>query len=324
MNDIQIKKVKAMSSVAVKPAVPATAITMPPCAVCKSPAAFLMNKDGYDLYKCPMCALIFVHPQPRPDFLSEEVYSAKSGYQANKAKDLTGITATKKQENVLAYLKVSPKGRLLDIGCSSGEFMYLAQSLGEEVFGVELNPRTAAIASANGLKVTVGTLESAKFSSGSFDYVYMADLIEHVTDPNALLTESFKLLKSGGDIVIVTPNMDCFWSHATLKLWQWLKIPWSSATPPHHLFQFSYGNLRSLVEKHGFEATYAWYVQTPTLKYELGAMHLLKKYKKEGGLVNLGSMILGYGLYTILFGINKLVEFGPWKRFDMTLIAKKP
>lgn len=297
---------------------------MPNCAICNTPSSFLLEKDGYKHFSCPGCTLVFVHPQPKNDFLSEEVYSAKSGYQGNKTKDLSTVVASKKQDPIMQYLKVRPRGRLLDVGCSSGEFMYLAKQLGEEVVGVELNPRTADIAKANGLNVTLGTLESAKFPAGSFDFIYMGDLIEHVTDPNALIVEAHRLLKTKGEIIIVTPNMDCFWSQATLKLWRWFKIPWSSATPPHHLFNFSYGNLRQLVEKHGFKATYAWYLPTPTLKYELGAMHLLKAWKKDRTMKNLFMMGLGYSLYTVTFGLNKIAELLPMKRFDMTLIAEKP
>jgi hypothetical protein len=47
------------------------------------------------------------------------------------------------------------------------------------------------------------------------------------------------LLKDSGRIIITTPNLDCFWSKSTLLLYKWFGIPWSSLTPPHHLFQFS-------------------------------------------------------------------------------------
>lgn len=293
------------------------------CNVCGTASGFLLSKDGYDLYRCPECALDFVWPQPSQHFLAEEVYSAKSGYQGNKARDLTHLAPTKKQVPLLAYLASRSVGKLLDIGCSSGEFMYLAQKLGYSVTGVELNPRTAAIARENGLTVHVGTLDKSPFKPGEFDVVHMGDLIEHVPDPTMLIRDVAKLLKPGGDIIIVTPNMNCFWAKATYGLYKAFRIPWAAATPPHHLFQFSDTNLTRLLTQNGFAFKKVWFVRCPSFKYELGATHLLKRFKKSRTPLNALLMIWGYACYTLFYGVNRLVEQLPVRRFDMALIATK-
>lgn len=292
------------------------------CVICGSKCSLLMNKDGYDLYKCKSCELVFVYPQPSDDFLKEEVYSEKSGYQGNKSRDLASIIPTRKQDKLVSYLK-GLNGRMLDIGCSSGEIMYLAQKQGLEVFGVELNPRTANIAISSGLNVHIGTLETAGYRAGSFNVIYMGDLIEHVKMPTVLIDSAYNLLAPGGQLIITTPNMDCFWSKATLLLYRMFRIPWASATPPHHLFQFSRNNLIKTLVNSGFDITTEWYQRTPTLKYELGATHLLKKLKKNRSFTSAVSMFVGFGLYSILFGINKIVELFAKKKFDMTIVAHK-
>ena len=185
---------------------------------------------------------------------------------------------------------------------------------------MEINPRTAAIAKANRLNVILGTLEQARFPDHSFDYVHMGDLIEHVTDPRALIKETHRILKPNGSLIIVTPNMDCFWAKATFFLFRLFKLPWSSATPPHHLFQFSISNLRTLLEQEGFSFGKVWFTGTPSLKYELGSLHLLKKWKNQHSLPNLFCMIFGFGLYSIVFGINRIVELFPVKRFSMAVV----
>lgn len=294
-----------------------------PCAVCKSEASFFVTKDGFDEYMCPTCDLSFVYPQPEMKFLSEEVYSAKSGYQANKSTDLSTTVPTYKQKKLLKYLSQRPVGTFLDVGCSSGELMYLAKKLGYHVIGVELNARTVNIARQNGLKVYQGTLDSLDLSPGSLDIIHMGDLLEHVPDPRALIDQAKKLLKPNGELIILTPNTDCFWSHITKKLYEWFGIPWSLLTPPHHLFQFSISNLTKLVSESGFEVKNAWYTRTPTLKYELGNLHLLNKWKKSKTVGNLLFMVGSFGLYTIVFGINRIIELLPTKKFAMAIVATK-
>jgi SAM-dependent methyltransferase len=255
--------------------------------------------------------------------LEEEVYSEKSGYQGNKARNLSTVAPTPKQKRLLSYLNKQPRGSFLDVGCSSGELMFLLKKISFEVKGVELNRRTADIARANNLNVTLGTLEDASYPDNSFAYVHMGDFIEHVPDPRSLIVQARRILKPHGQLIIVTPNMDCFWARASFALYRLFKIPPAVITPPHHLFQFSYANLTRLLQENGFEFKQAWYGSVPSLKYELGSMHLLKRWKNKRTLGNLCFMLFSFGLYTIVYGLNKVVELFPVRRFSMALVAQK-
>src|SRR5579884_4252804 len=242
----------------------------PKCIICNRKADFLLIKDGYYLFRCPKCSLVFVHPQPSFKTLKKEVYSVSAGYQSGKAQDLSKVKEHPNNIKVLEYFEKNRiKGKLLDVGCSNGEFMFSAKKRGFEVFGVELNPATARIAKANKLNVVIGTLDRAKFKINYFDVIFLGDVIEHMSDPRALLEQCHTLLKSSGIITIITPNLDCFWAKATFWLFIKLKIPWSSVTPPFHLFQFSTLNLESLLKLSKFEPVKVWYNPPPPLSYEL-------------------------------------------------------
>jgi SAM-dependent methyltransferase len=278
---------------------------------------------------------VFVFPQPTSAFLTDEIYSEKSGYQSNKTDDLNGYAPTKRQKALLSYLGKKIKGEslatplFLDVGCSNGEIMYLAQKLGFQARGAELNPRTANAARANGLDVFVGTLELAGYPDGIFDVVHIGDVIEHVPDPRALIVEARRVLKTasgetpGGELIIATPNMNCFWAKITLSLWRLFRIPWSSSTPPHHLWQFSADNLKLFLEENGFIVTGAWYNRTPSLKYEIGSLHLLKRWKKRRAASDFLFMAFSFGLYSLVFAVNRIWECLPVKRFDITMTAVK-
>lgn len=298
------------------------------CIICGVESSFLLNKDGFDLYKCPKCNLAFVNPQPNNDFLKDNVYSYESGYQSNKAKDLSKVKITSSYKKIFNYLtKNNIKGSILDIGCSNGEFLYHAKKLGFNVEGIELNKRTAEIANSNGIKVHIGTIDTVSLNN-KYDCIFLGDIIEHVSDPKAFLIKSANLLKPGGLIIISTPNLDCFWSKSTFLLYKLFKIPWSSLTPPYHLFQFSFKNLIDLAEKNNIKYLSSWYTGRPRLMYELGSLHLVKKIKNLKGYKKIFYSIytiISFTLYSILYSISSVFSIIRLTRkdFAMVIVFKK-
>jgi len=302
------------------------------CHICDSKKQrFFMKKDGHILYRCSNCQLVFVWPQPSERYLSREVYSATSIYQSHRQKNLDGVAENRKHKNVFTCIQKhlsnkntkNAKLRLLDVGCSNGVFLYHAQKRGFESYGVELNERTARIAQRNGLTVFQGTLTDAKYGADFFDIVFLGDILEHVPNPAMLLIECRRVLKRGGILIVSTPNTDCFWSKATLLLYKFFKIPWSTAEPPYHLWQFSLGNLKYLLSKVSLHFLGVEFGRPPTLKYELGSLHLWGKFKKEKNIKNFLRMLFGFSLYTILYGIDILSSLFKKKDFSMTLIYNK-
>lgn len=290
------------------------------CHICNNGSYFFLNKDGYDLYKCNFCHLLFVHPQPSDDFLANDLYSSKSGYQSNRAReDLSLGKELPRFRIVFDYFqKFKKNGNVLDIGCGNGQTMYFLKKRGFNPFGVELNDNTANSAKNNGLNVYNGFLEEAPFSKNFFDCIFLGEIIEHVKSPRDLISQSSSFLKKTGLIGITTPNINCLWSKTTFLFFRYLKIPWSSVTPPYHLFQFDYKNLDILMKDYNFSLKEEYFLRIPPLKYEIGMLHLLKRFKKSKSIKDLFFMFFSFGLYTITHFIFKILH--PFLTYDFQMI----
>lgn len=179
------------------------------CPVCgKSERKFVLRKSITDLYKCPGCGLTY-QSEIDPDFVSQYKDDVKSSTSSYYSKSETGDIKTF-NERLDIIEKYTSKGHLLDIGCSVGTMLSLARERGWRVTGVEPNPRSADICKQKGIEVFNIFFDSS-FSSdhvNMYDAVYLGDVIEHVTDPNAMIGNIMKVLTNGGVLMIITPDFE--------------------------------------------------------------------------------------------------------------------
>jgi 2-polyprenyl-3-methyl-5-hydroxy-6-metoxy-1,4-benzoquinol methylase len=143
------------------------------------------------------------------------------------------------------YLSFLPGGRLLEIGCGNGVMLEGMADLGWEVEGVDFDPAAVDTCRRRGLNTKLGTLEDQQYPSNSYDAVTMSHLIEHVHEPLNLLIECHRILKPGGQLSLVTPNVASA-GH------QFYGPSWFHLDPPRHLRIFSVAALEMLLRKAGF------------------------------------------------------------------------
>ena len=104
---------------------------------------------------------------------------------------------------------VGTGNRVLDVGCSSGYLARPLQERGNTIVGLELDPVAAQAAEEFCELVLVGDVETMELplEPRSFDVVLGGDVIEHLRDPAATLARLRPLLRSGGRVVLSTPNV---------------------------------------------------------------------------------------------------------------------
>ena len=141
----------------------------------------------------------------------------------------------------------APRGlaRVLDVGSGSGVLLARMQALGWQVEGVEVDPNAVKAAQARGVSVRLGALDGQAFPDNHFDAVHSAHVIEHVHEPLKLLRECHRILKPGGALVILTPNIESWGC-------QRFGGAWLNLDPPRHLILFNRRTLRTAAETAGF------------------------------------------------------------------------
>jgi SAM-dependent methyltransferase len=94
---------------------------------------------------------------------------------------------------------LSRGGRLLDVGCGTGELVRVARTEGLEAIGVEPDPEMAALAgSLLGEEVVGGGLPDLPYADSGFDAVTANFVLNHVDDPRAGARELARVAAPGG------------------------------------------------------------------------------------------------------------------------------
>ena len=95
--------------------------------------------------------------------------------------------------------------RILDAGC--GRYLRFSKELADscEVVGIDLEAPLETTNSGSPYGVC-GDLSHLPFRSECFDLVISRSVVEHLEDPSRVFREFSRILRSGGKVVIVTPN----------------------------------------------------------------------------------------------------------------------
>jgi len=146
------------------------------------------------------------------------------------------------------YLPYLSGGRLLEVGCGSGKMLKGMADLGWQAEGIDSDPVAVENSRRKGLKVGTESLDDLHYPENCFDAITMSHVIEHVHDPVGLLKECRRILKPGGRLSLVTPNINSAGHRMYGRSWFHLD-------PPRHLHIFTVGSLDALFQKAGFHTT---------------------------------------------------------------------
>ncbi|MDM9383297.1 class I SAM-dependent methyltransferase [Chlorogloeopsis sp. ULAP01] len=137
----------------------------------------------------------------------QEIYA-----QSSESVRATGLSQELASEVYGKYVQfinqsVSQHGRLLDVGCGSGWSSYLLSQEGYQVVGIDLNAEAFECPNVPNLTLVSGSAMNLPFEDASFDVVASHQAIEHIPEPQKAIMEMIRVLKPGGILCIVGPNL---------------------------------------------------------------------------------------------------------------------
>ncbi len=224
-----------------------------PCPLCDADEhAPLFVKRGFTIVRCGSCGLVYANPQVDERLVLDE-YRA----EGESANDLwIDVLTSERQleldrekfEEILDELEpYRGEGRLLDVGTSIGLFLRLAADRGWHGVGTEFGARALAFARQRfDVEVTDKPLEEAGFEPASFDVVTLNSVLEHVNEPRRMLAEVRDLLKPGGALFVIVPNVESLACRV-------LHERAATFDGRNHLIYFSPGTLRDMLGREGLQ-----------------------------------------------------------------------
>jgi 2-polyprenyl-3-methyl-5-hydroxy-6-metoxy-1,4-benzoquinol methylase len=222
-----------------------------PCNLCGSVVVSVLanhSRSGEPLRTliCRECGLAWSDPLPHNprDFYEKDYRVSYKGSYSPQPKHIlrAGNVAISRYRKIENFLE-KPLA-ILDVGSGGGEFLYLLQSLGHQVQGIEPNKGYAEYSIREyELNINVGFVQELYIPQQSFDLITIWHVLEHTENPFAVLTKLNTLLKPQGILVVEVPNIEA--------ICQSPKSTFHEA----HLFHFNIATLTRLAEKAGFTET---------------------------------------------------------------------
>ena len=170
------------------------------------------------------------------------------------------------------------KGKLLDVGCGTGDFLFAAKNNGWNVTGIEPNKKARSIANKKNNNTVFDNTELKKLKENSFDVITLWHVLEHLPNLENDIQIFKKLLKPKGTLIIAVPNYKSFDA-------RYYKEFWAAYDVPRHLWHFSQNSIKVLFKNFNLNLTEtlpmkfdAFYVSLLSEKYKKGKQNIFKAF----------------------------------------------
>lgn len=251
------------------------------------PNLFLTVKDHsvsgetFELHRDEKLDLLVTHPQPVEKELvkyyeSDDYISHTDGKRSvfEKMYQFIKNITLKNKLNLVNSLQYQ-KGRLLDIGAGTGDFLNVVKKDGWQISGIEPSEKAKSIAIKKGISFQE---KLSDFEDHSFDVITMWHVLEHVPNLEDQIKELKRLLKPTGTILIAVPNFNSYDAKRYGTFWAAYDVP-------RHLWHFSKTAIAKLFERENLKLEKvlpmkfdAFYVSLLSEKYKTGKMNFVSAF----------------------------------------------
>jgi SAM-dependent methyltransferase len=226
------------------------------CPVCDSSqfTSFLtcvdqtVSRETFDIVKCDSCGFKFTNPRPDENklggYYKSDAYishtNSKEGFINSVYQTVRKFTLLKKLQLISKYYKT---GKILDIGCGTGEFLNICKNARWTAIGIEPDVDARKMAQVNYDLDVRPEHELNYLENDSFDIITLWHVLEHVPKLNERIEELKRLIKPNGIIFIAVPNS----ASLDAKIYA---ENWAAYDLPRHLYHFTPSDIQSIFKKH--------------------------------------------------------------------------
>lgn len=201
----------------------------------------LPDRVHFAIVRCRGCGLVRSDPVVPAGVLGGLYAQAGFTY----ASELAALRATYGRYLRKLAPHLARRQSLLDIGCGNGFVLEAALEQGyAEVRGVE--PTVAAVdAAAPAIRdlIVAAPMREGLFAPEQFDVITLFQTLDHLADPNAVLAEAVRALRSGGILLCLNHDVEALSARVLGER--------SPIYDLQHMYLYSHSTLTRLVEKHG-------------------------------------------------------------------------
>lgn len=239
-----------------------------------------VSKEVFDLHHNPEFDMLITFPKPSLEKLpsyyeSDDYISHTDGKRSLFEKMYHFIKGISLKNKLKLINSQGVKGKLLDIGAGTGDFLAVAKSDGWQTVGIEPSAKAKEIAIKKGVNFAQ---DLASLESNSFDIITMWHVLEHVPNLEEYISELKRLIKPSGTIIIAVPNFKSYDAKYYGEFWAAFDVP-------RHLWHFSKTAIQKLFAKENLKLVEvlpmkfdSFYVSLLSEKYKNGKMNFLKAF----------------------------------------------
>ena len=239
-----------------------------------------VSKEVFDLHHNPEFDMLITFPKPSLEKLpsyyeSDDYISHTDGKRSLFEKMYHFIKGIALKNKLKLINSQGVKGKLLDIGAGTGDFLAVAKSDGWQTVGIEPSAKAKEIAIKKGVNFAQ---DLASLESNSYDIITMWHVLEHVPNLEEYISELKRLIKPSGTIIIAVPNFKSYDAKYYGEFWAAFDVP-------RHLWHFSKTAIQKLFAKENLKLVEvlpmkfdSFYVSLLSEKYKNGKMNFLKAF----------------------------------------------
>jgi SAM-dependent methyltransferase len=212
-------------------------------------------------------------------------------------------------------------GECLDCGASEGYWLgRLKETINlpdDQYCCIEWDRRLVGLARAKGLPVVQGDLNrTLPFKNERFSCVFGLSVLEHLLNPCHFMQEAFRVLKPGGRLVILTPNISTYFTALLILLG---KMPSSGPHPDSN----SLVKAEEVFKVSPDELQWDTETDTPVHRHlVVFSYRVLQRYLSTIGFSKIQGH--GFGLYPFPNFVQPIFErIDPYHCHQMVFVAEK-